>query len=73
MTKDKVWNAIRHQMNLTALGMDGISSKVLKDKIKIIDVYIMRIVYMSITLKKFPNKWKIGNIIALYKNKDKSR
>ena len=41
--------------------------RILKDGIDELDIHIMRIVNLSIMRKTFPNKWKIGKVIPLFK------
>ena len=66
----KVKEIILKLSNSTSTGLDKIPMKLLKDGIDVLDVHIMRIVNLSIITSTFPNKWKIGKIIPLYKGED---
>ena len=55
--------------NSTATGTDRIPNKVIKDGKRILGIHILRLVNLSLAVKTFPTKWKIGKLIPLYKNK----
>ena len=67
VNKEMVGKIVGKLSNSTSVGIDGIPMRILKDGIEEINVHIMRIINLSISTKIFPNKWKIGKIIPLFK------
>ena len=55
-----------------AIGLDNISSCLLKDAAEVIAPILMKLVNLSIDQHCFPNNWKSAKVTALFKDGDRS-
>ena len=73
VNREKIREILSKLSNSTATGLDGISIKLLKDGAEFLDIHLSRIINLSIITSAFPNKWRIGKVIPLFKEGDKNR
>ena len=69
---DFVDNVLRTLKNSKSAGKDDIDTYILKVSRPFILPALTRIINLSITTNKFPDKWKISKIIPLHKKDDKT-
>jgi hypothetical protein len=71
-TEKEVYDIIKSIDPSKATGPDGISPKLLYEAAHSIVPSLTRLINMSLLLSKVPQKWKLANVIPLFKSGDKS-
>ena len=67
--ENQVTKAIKSLKGKSSSGIDFISPQVIKMSVDIITTPLCHIINSSISEGVFPNSWKVGKIIPIYKNK----
>ena len=70
--EDEVFNILSSYKAKTASGPDGVSSHMLRKTAVSISFSITRLFNLSLKQAKVPDKWKISNIIPIFKSGDPS-
>ena len=68
-TEEEVKKLIKKLKNSSSFGHDKLDSKTLKITSSVLISQITRVINLSIVKSKFPNKWRIGKVVPLYKGK----
>ena len=68
-TEDDVMKLIRKLKNSSSYGNDKIDAKTIKITSSALITQITRVINLSIQKSTFPNKWRIGKVVPLYKGK----
>lgn len=68
VTDQFVYEQLLHLKPNKAIGLDKISSRLLKDGAEIIAPILAKIINCSFNLKSLPQSWKSAKVIALFKN-----
>ena len=66
--EDDVHKELMKLKDNTSVGLDGISSKILKMSAPVIVPYLTYIINRSLFENKFPNHWKGSKIIPIHKS-----
>ena len=69
VTRGQVFNVIKRLNNTNALGHDSIPAIAVKRMASVITPYLTHLINLSFEQGVFPDVWKLGKIIPLYKGK----
>ena len=68
ITENFVINKLKHLKSNKAIGLDGISARLLKEASDVIAPVLTRIFNCSLSSSTFPCIWKLGKVSALFKS-----
>ena len=69
VTRGQVFNVIKLLKNTNAAGHDSIPAVAIKRMASVITPYVTHLINLSLSQGVFPDVWKLGKIIPLYKGK----